>query len=279
MEAVGVGRVTSSTPNQIRRLFSDEFEVGDMSGIQITPLISALITGVIGLIGTLAGVYYQRRSETHRQLANQIYQPMYDELVEVSEGDLPFDTSDERFRSYWFELDRYWHSRVDDELRNQIEEYVDLLEIANLAFLEIAEEIISNRKLSDVKDTRSTSGSSEYVEAKLLFKQSSSGGRKTYTPLVEWFEAYSTALLEATDTTELRRKLEEQADDLSPEHRRAIDSWEDKHLRELGKAIQEADEQVDFPGTISSTEELFENLKSEAESLSEAVKQKTDGLI
>jgi len=101
-----------------------------MSGIQITPLISALIIGLIGLIGTLAGIYYQRRSETKRQLANQIYQPMYDELIEVSEGNLPFDTSDERFRSYWSELDRYWHSRVDDELREQIEEYVDLLDIA-----------------------------------------------------------------------------------------------------------------------------------------------------
>ena len=250
-----------------------------MSGSQITPLISALITGLIGLIGTLAGVYYQRRSETHRQLANQIYQPMYDELVEVSEGNLPFDTSDERFRSYWSELDRYWHSRVDDKLRDQIEEYVDLLDVANSAFLEIAEAIVSNRKLSDVKDTRSASGSSEYVEAKLLFKESSSGGRQTNTALVDWFEAYSRALLEATDTEELRQKLEQQADDLSPEHRRAIDSWEDKHLVELGKAIQEADKQVDFPSGISSTEELFEKLKTEAESLSEEVKQKTDGLI
>jgi len=113
----------------------------------------------------------------------------------------------------------------------------------------------------------------------LLFKQSSSGGRKTYTSLVDWFEAYSTALLEASNTTELRQKLEEQADDLSPEHHRAIDSWEDKHLGELGKAIQEADEQVDFPRGISSTEELFEKLKTEGDSLSEAVKQKTHGLL
>jgi hypothetical protein len=250
-----------------------------MSGIQITPLISALLTGIIGLLGTLVGVYYQRRSETHRQLARQIYQPMYDELVEVAEGELPFDTSDERFRSYWSELDRYWHSRVDNELRDQIEEYVDLLDVANSAFLEIAEEIVSNRKLSDVKDTRSASGSSEYVEAKLLFKESSSGGRSTYMPLVDWFGAYSTALLEATDTTELRQKLEEQADDLSPEHRRAIDSWEDKHLVELGKAIQTADEEVDFPDGVSSTDELFEKLMSEADTLSKKVKQKTDRLI
>jgi len=156
---------------------------------------------------------------------------------------------------------------------------VDLLDVANSAFLEIAEAIVSNRKLSDVKDTRSASGSSEYVEAKLLFKESSSGGRQTNTALVDWFEAYSRALLEATDTEELRQKLEQQADDLSPEHRRAIDSWEDKHLVELGKAIQEADKQVDFPSGISSTEELFEKLKTEAESLSEEVKQKTDGLI
>lgn len=250
-----------------------------MSGIQITPLISALISGLIGLIGTLVGVYYQRRSETHRQLANQIYQPMYDELVEVSEAELPFDISDEQFCSYWSELDRYWHSRVDDKLQSHIEEYIGLLNVANSAFIEIAEKIISSREIREVKQTRSASGSSEYVEAKLLFKRSSSGGRRSYTPLVDWFEAYSTALLESTDTTELRQKLEEQADDLSPEHRRAIDSWEDKHLRELYKAIQEADEQVDFPGPISSTEELLKKLKSESYSLSEELKQKADKLI
>jgi len=250
-----------------------------MSGIQITPLISALLTGIIGLLGTLVGVYYQRRSETHRQLANQIYQPMYDELVDVSEGELPFDISDERFCSYWSELDRYWHSRVDEKLREQIEEYVDLLDVADTAFLEIAEAIVSNRKLNSVNDTVSGSGSSEYVETKLLFKESSSGGRQTTAPLVDWFEAYSTPLLEAKDTDELRQKLEEQADNRSPEHRRAIDSWEDDDLIELGKAIQEADEQVDFPDEISSTHELFEKLKTEADSLSEVVKQKTDRLI
>jgi len=250
-----------------------------MSGIQITSLISALLTGLIGLFGTIVGIYYQRKSETRRQLANQIYQPLYDELVKVAEGDLPFDTSDEQFCSYWSELDRYWQSRVDAELRGRLEDYTNLLDVADSAFLEIAEEIVSNRKLHEIKDTRSASGSSEYVEAKLLFKKSSSGGRSTYTALVDWFGAYSTALFESTDIDELRENLEEQADDLSPEHRRAIDAWEDEHLVELGKAIQEADSEVDYPDDVSSTEELFERLKTEAESLSIAVKRKADSLI
>jgi hypothetical protein len=250
-----------------------------MSGIQITPLISALLTGLIGLLGTLAGVYYQRKSETRRQLASKIYRPLYDELVEVAEGELPFDTSDEQFSSYWSGLDRYWQSRVDEALQKRLEEYTTLLAVANSAFLEIAEEIVSNRKLHEVKNSRSGGGSSEYVDVKLLFKQSSSGGRKTYTALVDWFGAYSTALLESTDIDELRENLEKRADELSPEHRRAIDSWEDEHLVELGKAIQQADDSVDYPDDVSSTDELFERLKTEAESLSIAVKQKADSLI
>jgi len=250
-----------------------------MTGVQITPIISALLTGLIGLLGTLVGVYYQRKSETRRQLVSQIYRPMYDELSEVAEGELPFDTSDEEFCSYWSELDRYWQSRVDDGLRGRLEEYASLLDVANSAFLEIAEEIVSNRKLHDVKSSRSGGGSSEYVDVKLLFKQSSSGGRSTYTALVDWFGAYSEALLESTNVEELRESLEKQADDLSPEHRRAIDSWEDEHLVELGKAIQKADTEVDYPDGVSSTEELFERLKTEAESLSNPVKREADDLI
>jgi hypothetical protein len=250
-----------------------------MYGVQITPLISALLTGLIGLLGTLVGVYYQRKSERRRQLASKIYRPLYDELVEVEDGKLPFDTSDEQFSSYWSGLDRYWQSRVDEKLQKRLEVYTDLLDVANSAFLVIAEEIVSNRELHEVKNSHSSGGSSEYVDVKLLFKQSSSGGRNTHTALVNWFGAYSTALLESTETDELRENLEKRAEELSPEHRRAIDSWEDEHLVELGKAIQEADDSVDYPDNVSSTDELFERLKTEAESLSTVVKQKADSLI
>lgn len=248
-----------------------------MSEPQITTLISSLLTGVIGLFGTLVGVYYQRKSETHRQLVNQIYRPMYNELIEVTEGDLPFDTSEERFRSYWIELDRYWHSQVDKNLRDQIKNYVELLDIANSVFFVIAEEIKSNIRLNTVKSSRAGSGTSAYVDTKLLYRVS--GGKNSYVPLVDWFESYSTAILKATDIDELRENLEKQADSLSPEHRRAIDAMEDEHIIELGKAIDKADTEVDFPEGISSTGELFEELKGEAKSLSNNVKQKSESRI
>ncbi|WP_144049893.1 hypothetical protein [Halorubrum ezzemoulense] len=248
-----------------------------MSGTEITPLISALLTGLIGLFGTLAGVYYQRRSETHRQLVNQIYRPLYDELVEVTEGDLPFDTSDEQFRSYWTELDHYWHSRVDEDLQEQIERYTSLLDVADSVFYVIAEEIRTNIKLNDVISSTAGNGTTAYVDTKLLYRVS--GGKKTHTSIVNWFESYSTAVLDATDVGELRENLEEQADSLSPEHRRAIDSFDDKHLKELGKGIKKADTEVDFPEGVSSTNELFEELRCQANILSIDVKNKLDSLV
>jgi len=244
---------------------------------QITTLISPLLTGLIGLFGTLVGVYYQRKSETHRQQVNQIYRPMYNELIEVTEGDLPFDTSDERFRSYWLELDRYWHSQVDEDLRDQIKNYINLLGVANSVFFVIAEEIKSNIRLNTVKSSRAGSGTSAYVDTKLLYRVS--GGKNSYVPLVDWFESYSAAILKATDIDELREKLENKADSLSPEHRRAIDAMEDEHLSELGKAIEKADAEVDFPEGISSTSELFEELETKANSLSNTVKQKSESRI
>jgi hypothetical protein len=250
-----------------------------MSGNGIIPLISAILTGLIGVGGTLLGVYYQRKSESHRQLVDKIYQPLYDGLIEVAEGELPSDASGEGFNSYWDGLDSYWQSKVDNELRDELNEYSDMLDAADTVFFVIADELVSNRELNDINAIERRKGSSEYEEVKLLFRQSSNDSRKTYTPLVDWFYSYSLALFQSTDTDELRSKLEKQADSLSPEHRRAIDSLDDRHILALSKAIDTADNQVEYPKDISSTSSLIEAIETKAESLSPKLEQKADSLI
>lgn len=242
--------------------------------------IPPILTGFFGLLGTIVGVLFQRRSEHNRQVNDNIYRPLFNELKRVSCEGLPYNPEKRRFDSYWFELDWYWKSKVDEDLQSDIIQYIDNLETMNLVLETIAEEIISNRsQLGDLWDGTSGHGDSEYIENKLLMKQNQAGSRRTFKPLITWLSEYHSALFQATDLDELRSHLESQAEKKSPEHRRAIDQWSDRDLVVLGEAIEEADENISFPNELSSVHELNEHLETQADQLADRVNNKSSYLI
>lgn len=250
-----------------------------MPNIEFTPIIAALLSGLFGVVGTLSGIYYQRRSESQRQLVDKVYSPLYNELAEITEGELPFNASEGRFNSYWNELGRYWQSKIDNDLKERIEEYTEKLEMMDFSFRIIADEIVSDKKMGSVKNSVYSGESSEYIDIQLLFKESHTGSRKSYVPILDWFDAYSTELFESNNMHELEEKIKARADSLGSEHRRAIDSWEDKHLKGLGEAIKKADTEIEYSEEISSTSELIEAVKTDSQELSVEIKKESDSLI
>lgn len=246
----------------------------------LSALIPPLLTGAFGLLGTLIGVLYQRRSEYNRQANDNLYRPLLSELKGVSKGELAWDSDTRRFHSYWQNLDWYWKTKMDDELSTDLDNYSSDVDALNQSLEKIAEEIISSRsRLGDLWDGTSGHGESEYIENKLLMRQNQAGSRRTFKPLIYWLAEYSDAFFKSTDIDELRTELEDIADTKSPEHRRAIDEWSDQDLVVLGEAIQETNENILFPDDCTSVFELRERIENEAERLTRELDDASPYLI
>lgn len=195
------------------------FGLGAVTASNGLAFVLGLILGV--LIGIIVPVEYRlwRKAKTRRshQLKNRILRPLYNELSDAAEGDLP---QDERgYQSHWQTLDSHQQRQVEEPLRNELAEYSKKLKRVNSLDAELSEINQIRKSLpygmieTQVTETGSTT----------LFTTPSGAPEAVQLPIDEFLVEYGSLVTNSMSPEEMHRELA--GTDLKP----FVAAWDDEY--------------------------------------------------
>lgn len=218
-------------------------------------VISEILSFVGGIAATIVGVVVKTSRDQARNKRDEVYKPIFNEIVSVSKGNLTIE--DGQIVSIWDDFDQEKKHRMSDRIVTLLEDYAQHLKALN-RLLRKTEKVI-NQDIGD-EDGILPKKITSYLDQdmpnnQIVYSRFSDGSIEKTGSVNGLITIAGSELIHAEDAEELEERL---WDNLSPEHKKWVEDWD----RECFEGLLRLRSQV---------EENSINRNSELEDLNETV--------
>jgi hypothetical protein len=218
-------------------------------------VLSEILSFVGGIAATIVGVVVKTSRDQARKKRDEVYKPIFNEIVSVSKGNLTIE--DGQIVSIWDDFDQEKKHRMSDRIVTLLEDYAQHLEALN-RLLRKTEKVI-NQDIGD-EDGILPKKITSYLDQdmpnnQIVYSRFSDGSIEKTGSVNGLITIAGSELIHAEDAEELEERL---WDNLSPEHKKWVEDWD----RECFEGLLRLRSQV---------EENSINRNSELEDLNETV--------
>jgi hypothetical protein len=218
-------------------------------------VVSEILSFVGGIAATIAGVVVKTSRDQARKKRDEVYKPIFNEIVSVSKGNLTIE--DGQIVSIWDDFDQEKKHRMSDRTVTLLEDYAQHLKALN-RLLRKTEEVI-NQDIDD-EDGILPKEITSYLDQdmpnnQIVYSRFSDGSIEKTGSVNGLITIAGSELIHAEDAEELEERL---WDNLSPEHKKWVEDWD----RECFEGLLRLRSQI---------EENSINRNSELEDLNETV--------
>lgn len=229
------------------------------------------------LVGAFTGAYLQRRFDYKRQKRREIYRPLFNEVSEAMKGKFPKDSND-RYESKWDGFSEYKKYDVPDGIAEKFDLYSDKISKYWKADMRArptddqTEEIAAllNQKFPDELLKKKERGVTGVV--------SEAGGGTL--PVGNMLDMFGDVWFSVDGPDELRRELLAFADANHGGHADRYRAW-DGQYPDWNNALWELIQELDYEdySDFRRRAELFDDIRTHAKDLREALKSKVTGVL
>lgn len=221
------------------------------------------------LLGAYAGAYLQRKFEERNRIRQEIHRPLYNELSKASEGNLPFNHVENKYRSIWSDFDPFKKIQLTDNIVDSLNEYEKkLIGLKNLEPNSITGGNISTEQINEFEKSIYDKFPNDLLEEQQLtstgeysgFVAEGSGELKPDRLMSE----IGISLFAAQSAPELRELMFNLAEAKSRHLHETIVMWDNEH---------EGWEVNFFEALKDSENDHFQNYKRAAELYREIMKE------
>lgn len=202
-------------------------------------VVSEILSFVGGIAATIAGVVVKTSRDQARKKRDEVYKPIFNEIVSVSKGNLTIE--DGQIVSIWDDFDQEKKHRMSDRTVTLLEDYAQHLKALN-RLLRKTEEVI-NQDIDD-EDGILPKEITSYLDQdmpnnQIVYSRFSDGSIEKTGSVNGLLTIAGGELIHAEDPEELEERL---LDNLSPEHRKWVEDWDRKCFEGLLRLRSQVEE-------------------------------------
>lgn len=202
-------------------------------------VVSEILSFVGGIAATIVGVVVKTSRDQARKKRDEVYKPIFNEIVSVSKGNLTIE--DGQIVSIWDDFDQEKKHRMSDRIVTLLEDYAQHLEALN-QLLRKTEKVI-NQDIGD-EDGILPKEITSYLDQdmrnnQIVYSRFSDGSIEKTGSVNGLLTIAGSELIHAEDAEELEERL---LDNLSPEHRKWVEDWDRKCFEGLLRLRSQVEE-------------------------------------
>lgn len=221
-------------------------------------VLSEILSFVGGIAATIVGVVVKTSRDQARKKRDEVYKPIFNEIVSVSKGNLTIE--DGQIVSIWDDFDQEKKHRMSDRIVTLLEDYAQHLEALN-RLLRKTEKVI-NQDIGD-EDGILPKEITSYLDQdmpnnQIVYSRFSDGSIEKTGSVNGLLTIAGSELIHAEDAEELEERL---LDNLSPEHRKWVEDWDRKCFEGLLRLRSQVEENsINRNSKIEELNETVEDL-------------------
>ncbi|WP_152422613.1 hypothetical protein [Natrinema pellirubrum] len=207
-----------------------------------------------GILTAILSSYIDLIRDRQDELKNEVYDPIYDELMLAKDGELPYDSGE--FRSEWKDIDPHKKYSIGENTRSELNTYSNHIDQCNDLVASIRSEIYQ----------RANDGSNLFVATQggSMVILPSSPQRTSELYADNFVKTYASVLLRSRSAESLEKELIEYSIESNHANKKSFRMWPSEYYLEVWDCIEEAEKEWANNNDFSSRFELFDTIQKEA---------------
>ncbi|MFA9503370.1 hypothetical protein ACERIM_11415 [Natrinema sp. H-ect1] len=222
-----------------------------------------------GILTAILSSYIDLIKERQQALRQDVFDPIYDEIVRVVDGELPYESGE--FKSEWEDLDPHKKYGVNENTRKNLKEYSDYISDYDKLVDYLRKSIRQKGEKEGTQVFLQTNNNSMIVLPTVPSRSSNIFADN-------FVNQYAPVLLKSKTAEDLEENLKKFAVDNNRTDKRDFRAWPSEYYTEIWDSVEEAEEEWLEENGFDGRFELFREIQTIATEIRPHIESQMDNV-